>query len=95
MIRSQTLTAATLVTALAAAFVSVLPAPASAAPPKAERTVVGPVVELPMVHVVGKRAAPRPAVELPRVEVVVTRRASEPSRVADKARAEPLRSPRG
>lgn len=91
MIRSRHLTAATLVTALAAAFLSVQAAPAAANPPQAPRV----AVELPAVHIVGKRVAPRQVVELPRVEIVVTRRASEPARVADKAPVEPARAPRG
>jgi hypothetical protein len=98
MTRSQRLTAATLISALVAAVVSVLPAPASAAPR---------VVRLPTVHVVGQRVAPAPSaasakgaasqvVQLPRVEIVVTRRASEPARLADKSpTGERMRAPRG
>ena len=58
-----------------------------------------PVVELPLVHVVGKRVAPaveRTVVELPRVEIVVNRSAASAARVADKsANGEKPRAPRG
>ena len=90
MTRSHHLTAATLVTALAAAVLSVLPLPARAEPQ---------VVRLPKVEVVGQRVAPAPAapsavVQLPRVEIVVSRRAGDV--IANKAQAgERSRSQRG
>lgn len=92
MNRSIRLTAATLVTAVAAAVLTVLPLPSRAEPKPAPKA-----VEFPLVHVEGKRVAPRQKVTLPLVEIVVDRAASGSARVADRSNAtvEKPRAPRG